>query len=162
MNRNKALTLLGTLAIILCIALPAEAAGPYRARGMGGPAAGDRLTGLRTLLQLDLSETQRTEIMKILDQYEVQLEGIRKRSFRAGKDLRKALRAEPNNEENLRTAYRALSSVREEHLVLGARMAAELKEVLTPEQRALLKTQRGQRLGSLRDHFERRAESEED
>ena len=144
MNLNKTLTLGLALAMILGMVLVAEARGPFP--GAHGRFAGQGWMSLKSLLELDLSDAQKTEILKITNQHEEEMAALRQQSFQARKDLRKALRSEPLNENDLRKAYQALSSVMEEHLVQGARMRAELKQILTPEQQELLKKQRGQRM----------------
>ena len=144
MKPNKILTLGLALAMILGIALVAEARGPFR--GAHGRSAGQGWMNLKSLLELDLSDAQKAEIQKILNQREGEMAALRQQSFQARKDLRNALRSEPLDESDLRLAYKALSSVREEHLVQGAKLRAELKQILTPEQQELLKKQRGQRL----------------
>ena len=100
--------------------------------------------GLKAFLSLNLSESQEAEIMKILDRHEGEMEALRERGFQARQDLRKALRAEPLNEDGLRQAFRAVSSVREEQLVLKVRMREDLNKILSPAQRDLLKEKRGQ------------------
>jgi Spy/CpxP family protein refolding chaperone len=117
---------------------------------------------LKTLLELDLSDVQRAEILTIMNQYEGEMEAIRQQSFEARKDLRRALRAEPFDEEGLRKALRGLFSIREESVVLGARMTADLRRVLTPEQQELLKKQRGQRLGRFQGQLDPWAEAQAD
>jgi len=144
MKPNKILTLGLALAMILGIALVAEARGPFP--GAHGRSAGQGWMNLKSLLELDLSDAQKTEIQKLISQREEEMAALKQQSFQAGKDFRKALRSEPLNESGLRLAYKALSSVREEHLVQGARLRAELKQILTPEQLELLKKQRGHRM----------------
>ena len=144
MKPNKILTLGLALAMILGIALVAEARGPFP--GAHGRSAGQGLMNLKSLLELDLSDAQKAEIQKIINQREGEMAALRQQSFQAGKDLRKALRSESLDENDLRLAYQALSSVREEHLVQGARLRAKFKQILTPEQLELLKKQREQRL----------------
>ncbi|MCJ7594534.1 MAG: Spy/CpxP family protein refolding chaperone [Desulfobacterales bacterium] len=144
MKPNKILTLGLALAMILGIALAAEARGPFP--GAHGRSAGQGLMNLKSLLELDLSDAQKAEIQKIINQREGEMAALKQQSFPARKDLRKALRSEPLDENDLRKAYQALSSFREEHLVQGAKLRAELKQILTPEQRELLKKQKGHRM----------------
>ena len=153
MRSRKALTLFLALAMILGMALMAEARGPAVGRGF---------MGLKTILSLDLSDEQEAEIRQILDRYEGEMEAVRERSFHLRRDLRRALREEPVNEGDLRKTFRAQSTVREDHLVLGVRMRAELKQVLSPDQLEILEKQRGQRLERFKDRFCKPAESREE
>ena len=145
MGRHKTLTLGLALAMILGIAFAADAAGPFP--GAHGRRAGQGLINFRSLLELDLSDAQKAEILKVLNQHEGEMAALREQSFQARRDLRRALRSDPLDENDLRKAYKVLSSVREEHLVLGARMRAELKQIFTPQQQELLKKQRERRWG---------------
>ena len=152
MKRSKTLTLGLALAMILGTVLVTEAGGPFP--GAHGRFAGQGWMNLKSLLDLDLSDPQKAEILKIINQHEGEMAALRQQSFQARKDLRQALQSEPLNENDLRKAYQTLSSAREEHLVQGARMRAELKQLLTPEQLELLKKQREQRMDRLKGRLD--------
>jgi Spy/CpxP family protein refolding chaperone len=156
MRMTKTLTTVSGAIIILAVALAAEARGfgpafPERSIGPGsmmgpgrtmdpglmGPprSIGPGLMGLEKLLELNLSESQQTELLAILHKYEHEMEGIRDRSIAASKKLAIVIHAEDFDENELRKALREASSLKEELVVLRARMIAELKKVLTEEQK---------------------------
>jgi Spy/CpxP family protein refolding chaperone len=81
-------------------------------------------------------------MLKIMDKYKEERESLWERMRRARANMRNVIRLEKLDENALRKAFRESSSVREEIFVLGARMRAELKTVLTPEQLKIIKERR--------------------
>ena len=147
MRATKTLTTVLAAVIILTAALAAEAGefGPnVPGRGMGpglmapGRNMSHGLMGLERLLGLNLSESQQTELLAILHRYKDEIEGLRDRSMAAGRKLAAVFHAEDFDEDGLRKAFREVSSLKEELLVVRTKMVAELKAVLTREQKALL------------------------
>lgn len=149
MNLRKALTVMVAFSMVYALALAAEAR-PF------GPNRGIRpdLGGLKAFLQLKLSDSQQMQMMNILNKYQTDRESLRNSIMEARKNLSAVLRAEKFNNEHARKAFREASVVREEMFVLKAKMMAELKAVLTPEQREFLKDRRTQRMGRLRHRFD--------
>jgi Spy/CpxP family protein refolding chaperone len=145
MRMTKTLTTVSGAVIVLAVALAAEARGfgpafPERSIGPGSMIGPGRtmdpgLMGLEKLLELNLSESQQNELLAILHKYEHEMEGIRDRSIAASKKLAIVIHAEEFDENELRKAFREASSLKEELVVLRARMIAELKKVLTEEQK---------------------------
>jgi Spy/CpxP family protein refolding chaperone len=116
--------------------------GPHmQKRGMGFG-----FTGLRAFHDLKLSDTQQESITNIINQYQDQRETIRDSMVEARKNLRVVLQAVHFNEGDTRKAYREASALREDMFVLRAKMMAELRAVLTPEQLELLKERKAKRL----------------
>jgi Spy/CpxP family protein refolding chaperone len=144
MKPSKFLTLTLAIVIIFAGAVPAIAGAFDRMghRDWGGPG----IAGLKTFLELNLTDAQRSQLLNILDKYQTERKNVAHDSFKARRNLFKALHAEPFNETNVRAAFEQLSSVREDSFVLKARMLSEMKAVLTPDQIALLHK-------SIKDHF---------
>ncbi len=137
----KRLALVGTIVMILTVPLVVQA-GPFggRHRGMG-----KGLMGIETLLELNLTDRQRTELLGIIDKSRDEQEKLRERMREARKGLRIVMQADEFNETALREAFRKSSSVREEAFVLRAKMMNDMRKVLTDEQRAILAEKRKQR-----------------
>ncbi len=140
MKLAKALLFVAGVSVLFALALPAEARpfGPKRGMGPG-------LGGLKAFLELKLSESQQGVMMNIIDKYQPEREDLRNRMMEARRNLRAVLRTEPFNEGDARKAFGEASSIREEMFLLRAKMMTELRAVLTPEQKELLKERRAQR-----------------
>ena len=150
---------LTTFTILVIICLVASHAGA-KSFGPGNPSRnfGRGLTGLKTFIELNLSETQRTEMLRIIDKYQDKRQSTRDKLREARENLRNALKSEPFNEDGVRTAYRRVSSIQEDLLVLRVQMRAELKTLLTPEQSDLLKEKSARRSVKMKNRLEDRLE----
>ncbi len=102
----------------------------------GGPRSGG--LGLGAIMGLKLSDSQRDQALKIMENH--QIDGIKARGemIKGRENLREALQADKVNEEGVRTAYKKLSSLREDRLIARAKAMTEIKAILTPEQAKLL------------------------
>ena len=123
--------------------------------GMGGPGGhlGEGL--MRVLIKLDLTDAQKHEAALILLKYRDEGKERRAAFRKAMEELRETSETEPFNEEAIRTAYKGVAAAGEEMAVHGAKLAAELKGILTPEQKASLeafKTARHERHGGRMEH----------
>ena len=104
-------------------------------RGMHGG-----MMGINMLMDLNLSDTQKDQVQAIITKHRDQRENT-------ADDLRQTMRetmfnaifAEEFNEEKVREAFRETSQDREEMVVQKAKMIAEIKTILDPEQVELLK-----------------------
>ena len=146
MNSKKALTVMVAVSMVFVFAATfvAEARpfGPnVKTRGMRSG-----LGGLRAFLELKLSDSQQAEMMNIVNKYRNERESLRNSIAETRKDLSTVLQAAQLNEEDARKAFRAASAIREEMFLLRAKMMAELKSVLTPEQLELWKERKTRRL----------------
>jgi Spy/CpxP family protein refolding chaperone len=110
--------------------------------------------GLKGFLELNLSEAQQGEMMNIINKYQPEKEGLRNRMMEVRRNLRAVLRAESFNEGEARKAFREASATREEMFVLRAKIMTELRAVLTPEQKELIKERRGQRAEKMKERLE--------
>ena len=147
----KAKTLIAALVLTLVLggAFAVEAMHPGKHHGPSG-VMGPGLAGLKTLIELNLSDSQKSVILSIIEKYEKDREKTVSSLREARKNLRTALQADEVNEERIRDAYRQAVPIREEMLVMRARMMAELKTVLTPEQRQLLEERKTRKLQRLK------------
>ena len=99
--------------------------------GAGGPGPG-------AVMSLNLSDSQRDKILKIVETH--QIEGIKARGemIKENNSLGTVLQPDKVNAEEVRKGYEKLFSLRTDRLVARAKMIAEMKEILTPEQVKLL------------------------
>jgi len=137
-----------SLVLVPAIALHARPFAPGFRDGRAG------IGGLKVLLELNLTEDQRLQVMNILNRYEGQREILRHDVMGAGRNVAKVLRAESFDEEKTRKAFGEASAVREEMLVLRAKMIFEIKAVLTPEQLQLLQEKRRQGHDRIKEHLQ--------
>lgn len=145
-TRKSIVVLAVILAVVFAVSSAALAKGYWR--GGGGYCTGQRFAGpdgqgfggpgAGAILGLDLSDSQRDQVLKIMETY--QIEGIKTKGalIKERENLRRALRAETVNEQDVRQAYKRLSSLREDRLVARVKMQAEMRAILTPEQVKLL------------------------
>lgn len=154
--KNLKLTTFTFLAIICLFASHAGA----KSFGPGNPSRnfGGGLAGLKTFIELNLSETQKTEMLRITDKYQDKRLSTREKLREARENLRNALKSEPFNEDGVRTAHRQVSLIQENLLVLRVQMRSELKALLTPEQSELLKEKRELRSAKMKNHLKNRLE----
>jgi Spy/CpxP family protein refolding chaperone len=154
MNLRKALTAMVVGSMIFALAFAAEGK-PFDHHLKSRAIRGD-LGGLRAFLELKLSDSQQGAMMNIINKYQNERQTLRNSIMETSKNLSVVLQAEQFNEEHARKAFREASAVREELFVLNAKMRAELKAVLTPEQRAFLKERKAQRMERMRHRFDTR------
>jgi Spy/CpxP family protein refolding chaperone len=111
---------------------------------------------LRLLIRLDLTDSQKHEAALILakhrDEGKEEMEAMRK----AMEALRAAMEAELD-EEAVREVFKGVAAAGEEMAVHGAKVVAELKGILTPEQRSVLEEHRVARQEKRRGRKEHRA-----
>ncbi|MBW2011748.1 MAG: Spy/CpxP family protein refolding chaperone [Deltaproteobacteria bacterium] len=136
MKVSKKLTVLLTLTIIFSSALVVRA-GNFRHMEKG-------FFGLRTLMQLDLTDTQKAEVRTIIDKYREQRQNMELQLSEPKEQLQLAIHAENFSEENVRQAHQNVSSIMEEMVVLRAKLMAELKPVLTADQLKVLEEKRAE------------------
>jgi Spy/CpxP family protein refolding chaperone len=123
--------------------------GHHRRGGMGF-----RLMGLRTFMELNLSDSQKSQVLNILEKYQRGRQDTLNSLLEARKHLSTVIHVEEFNEDDVRKAYRKLSSIEEESFVLKAKIMAELRAVLNPEQIELLRERRAQRTERMRGRLE--------
>jgi protein CpxP len=165
---------LGLVAAITAGALAAQGPGPRRGgRGFGGPGGpgfgigpgfgpggprggGDLLRGLR---DLNITDQQREQIRTITEQHRAEFQQLGERGRTAHEALRQALDAETVDEGAIRERHAAVAAVEADTAVLGARVRAEVFQVLTPEQQQKtrdLKAARQKQMEERRQQMEQR------
>jgi len=152
MKPSKALTMVLVIVILSIGAFAATAGifpGHHRRGGMGF-----RVPGLKTFIELNLSDSQRARILSIIETYQRERQDTLDSLLEARKHLSTAVHAQEFNEDNVRKAYRQVSSMEEEAFVSRAKMMAELRAVLNPEQIELLRERRAQRTEKMRGSLE--------
>ena len=149
MKTTKAWAVVAAVSMAFALAFAAEARpfGPKRGMKSG-------LGGLKGFLELKLSDAQQVEMMNIINKYQPEREGLRDRMMEARRNLRAVLHAEPFNEAEARKALREASAMREEIFVLRAKMMTEMRAVLTPEQKELIKERRAHRAEKMKQRLE--------
>jgi Spy/CpxP family protein refolding chaperone len=154
MKSTKAWAVVAAVSMVFALAFAAEARpfGPKRGMKFG-------LGGLKGFLELKLSDAQQGEMMNIINKYQSEREGLRDRMIEARRNLKAVLHAEPFNEGEARKAFQEASAMREEVFVLRARMMTELRGILTPEQKELIKERRAQRAEKMKQRLETWLES---
>lgn len=124
--------------------------------GMGGPGAHFGQDLLRALLDLNLTDAQKHEAALILSKYRDEGRERRTALRAAMEELRETTEAGPFDEEAVRAAFKGVAGAGEEMAVHGAKLVAELKGILTPEQKESLEERRAARLGKRKGRMENR------
>jgi len=113
--------------------------------GMGGPGAGFGEGVLKLLVKLDLTDSQKHEAALILAKYRDEGKEKGDALRKAMEALRAASEASVFDEDAVRTAFEGVAAEGEEMAVHGAKLVAELRGILTPEQKAMLEERKAHR-----------------
>ena len=124
------------LIIALAVTMVFGSASTILAKGGRGPHPMD-LT--RFIEELDLSEEQKVQVEAIIDKYEDDKDSLVESLKEAREKVSEVIFAEEFNEAAVRAAIGEVSPIMEELVVLHAKIIAELRTVLTPEQIGYLK-----------------------
>jgi len=159
----KSKVLIAALALTIVLA-GAFAVGAMHFGGHSGfkGVMGSRILGLKTLIQLNLSDSQKSRILSIIEKYENDIESAKNNLREARHNIRAAMQAGEFNENAIRNAHRQAAPIKEDLLVLGAKMKAEMKTVLTSEQLQLLEERKAERIERFRDRLDSRFENHKD
>jgi Spy/CpxP family protein refolding chaperone len=143
MKSRNAGTVILALFMVFALAYSAQARpfGP----GFGNGAPGGALGGLQTMLALKLTDAQQQRMSSIIASYQDQRRDLWTQMREARRNIREVLNATSFDEAKAREAYQSASVIREEMFISGAKMMAELKSVLTPEQLNQLKERRARK-----------------
>lgn len=112
-------------------------------RGMGMGLGMERGMGLRGL---DLSDTQKSQIIAIAQKYQASMRALVGAMAAERQKAAELMFADNFDETALRQAHNAVSAIKEEMSVTKAKQWYEIRQVLTPEQLEQLKQQRAERL----------------
>lgn len=159
--KSKVLIAALALTIVFAGAFAVDAMHFGRHSGLKG-VVGSRILGLKTLIQLNLSDSQKSRILSIIEKYENDIESAKNNLREARHNIRAAMQAGEFNENAIRNAHRQAAPIKEELLVLGAKMKAEMKTVLTSEQLQLLEERKAERIERFRDRLDSRFENHKD
>jgi Spy/CpxP family protein refolding chaperone len=143
MKSRNVLTVILAFFLVLALAysVQARAFGPGFSEGGSGRA----LDGLQTLLALKLTDAQQERMSSIIASYQEQRRNLWTQMREARRNIREVLNATSFEEAKAREAYQSASVIREEMFISRAKMMAELKSVLTPEQLNQLKERRARK-----------------
>jgi protein CpxP len=153
MKRAKVLTMVCILALSVFMALSAQAGpfgGGHRGQGPGG------FHGLQALRQLDLSVDQKQAVSDIFKKYAADRDKARESVQAARQRMVALMRADKFDEAAIRQSFHETSAAMEEAVVLRARMFAEIKGVLDPDQRkqlAEIQHNREERMEQRKEHW---------
>ena len=152
MKTKRTLVVGLAIAVVLGGALVAAAGafpGHHR-RGGVGPG----VMGLKTLIELNLSDSQKNQVLEILDRYQQERQDTAESLLDARKHLSTVCHAGEFNEDDIRNAFRQVSSIEEELFVLRAKMMTALEAVLNSEQIELLRDRKAGRTEKMREFSE--------
>ena len=159
--KSKALIAALALTIVVAGAYAVEAMQFGRHHGSAG-VMGSKIFGLKTLIELNLSDSQKSQILSIINKYEKEMEIARNNLREARHNIRSILEAGELNENDLRNACRLAAPIKEDLLVMGAKMKTELKTVLTSEQLQLLEEHKTRRMERFRERLDSWSENHKD
>jgi Spy/CpxP family protein refolding chaperone len=153
-RRSRFVTVGALMAVLAGGALTyAQGPGP-RGRGPGfgpemRPGIGLRLGGL------DLTEAQQQQIRQLREQHREQIRPLVERLREAHQARAAAMTANTFNEGEVRAAMQQLAVVEADLAVQQARLGADIRAILTPEQVQQLETSRAEREARMKERFER-------
>ena len=128
-NHNVKKTMVITL-VILFAGVGAAMAG-FGGPGMMGPGGGVQW---RALMELDLDDTQREEIGKLIKAHRQERQDSKDSIRELRGELRDMVRAQDFKESDFRTVFRQMAPLLEERAVARAKLAFGVKSILTPDQ----------------------------
>ena len=140
MKKKKLLVPILAVAIMVTCSMTAHGRGFGQGHDKHGAWA--RFSGMRLLIELNFTQGQKGKILEIMDKYREENNGLHQRMRKARSEIRDVISSEKLDEAALRNALRKSSSVREDIFVQRARMRAEIKKVLTPDQVRLLESRK--------------------
>lgn len=143
MKKQKFVGMVIAMFMVLTGGMPALA----QMHGMG-PGPGP----LRALMELDLSDAQKTQIAERMAASEAERETARQTHEEVRDILASVFEAEVFNEENVRTTFRQASALMEEVIVIRVRIGNQIRAVLTDEQRQLMDEQREKGMEGMKRH----------
>jgi Spy/CpxP family protein refolding chaperone len=139
MKKKKMSSVVFSIAIICSGLLAAQA------WAFGPPPPGGVIPPLDALLELDLSDSQKVEVLNIINKYREEEKELNAQLQAAREETEDVIQAEPFDEEKVRLAFRQISPIMEDIMVLKTKIMAELKAVLNSDQLNLLEEKREER-----------------
>ena len=124
------------IAVLMVVACSTASIAQMRGMGPGG------MIPLRVLMDLDLTDAQKAEIAAIVETSQTDREMVREKHQQIKSIMTPVLTADVFNEENIRAACAAVSPLMEDIMVVKAKIANQIKSVLTEAQRQIMKEKR--------------------
>ncbi len=156
MRRTTLLTMGLAMALVITLGAGTALAGNFgRGHGQGfghgghgpGPGHGGHGSkGFGMLRALDLTADQRTQVREIFAGHREAMRDNGDRIMAAKTALIEATHLAPLDEQAVRDAHRELSAAKEDQAVLRARILADIRGILTPEQQARLTQLKDERI----------------
>ena len=107
------------------------------------------------LERLNLTDDQKREIVTILDGHRDERRSLRNRFIEARENLQKVMLRDDVTEGDIREAWRKVASVREDMLLMRAKIHREIGKILTPRQREQIRQMAERRREIIKKRFER-------
>jgi Spy/CpxP family protein refolding chaperone len=149
MNTKRTVTIALALALVVASALAVNAG--HLGQRPRSHSIGLGLKGLKTFLELKLSDSQQAEMLSIIAKHQDKRENALRVFRKARKALQTRIQNAECNEVAVRKAIQEVHAMREDLIVLKGKIMAELKGVLTPEQNAVLEQRRAQKNEKMKD-----------
>ena len=115
------------------------------------PFAGRGILGFKTLIELNLTENQKANALKIIDGFMAFRDSKKETMQQVRAKIKAVMKTESFDEDRVREVFRQATAIREELFVQRVKMIAGLKAILTPEQLELLKQKRAERQAKFRE-----------
>lgn len=122
--------------------------------GFMGPRSGHGFIGLRALMRLGLSDAQKTEVANVIKKHRDDIKNATDKLIEAKKNLSDVIHADEFSEADVRQAFQQVTPIKEEFVVLRAKIFSELKSVLTTEQIKVLKERKAKRGENKKERME--------
>jgi periplasmic protein CpxP/Spy len=140
--------LAGAAPLVVAQDQPQRRQGPGM-RGPGGPGGGPGMRGPGGPMGpmgfrgLDLTDDQKTQLKQINDSHAAEFKAVRDKSRAAHDGMQELLTADTINESAIRAKSAEIAAAEADMLILNAKVRKESMQILTAEQLAKLKEQRG-------------------
>ncbi len=111
---------------------------------------------MECLENLNLTDAQKKEIVAILDGHKAERKSLRNRFIEARENLQKVMLRDDVTDGDVREAWRRVASVREDMLLMRAKIHRDIAKILTPRQKELIKQMAERRRNMVKRRFEER------
>ncbi len=134
------------LAILLSLWLAVAAMAGSARSGKDGHAG----KGMGFLKGLNLTADQKTRVQAVMDKYRSEMQASRQKMATARDEVGTVIHAATFDEAAIRKAAGNAAAIREDMIVLRARIFSEIRPILTAEQIAQMDAQRTQRIEKMK------------
>lgn len=98
-----------------------------------------RLELMHTLLQMNITDSQKHAIATILAKHKAEFQPIMSQMRAARQDLWQSMNSDPMDKKAVLNSYERLASAREKFLLISMDVLREIADTLNPEQQRILK-----------------------